>query len=86
MTKSIKNKSDNYKVFISELNNWIKNKGMDLANANFEELNFELPTPVSTFKERANEIKNKYNHSFSYPVEYHLKGMATLERFITNQL
>jgi len=78
MTKSIKNQLRFYK--------WAKQLGCDLTSYEPENINFFQPITVGSFKERANEIKNKYNHSFSYPVEYHLKGMATLERFINTKL
>jgi hypothetical protein len=46
---------------------WFQNLGGDQANANIDKLHTAVNEPVlrvSTFKNRAKEIKEKYNHKF----------------------
>jgi hypothetical protein len=44
--------------------------GIDLANLEIENLDFSLPAkPKSSFKKRANEIKEMYNHRFNFRPE-----------------
>ena len=47
-----------------------KKNGLNLANINFENLDFETPKNLeSSFKNRSNEIKNQFNHIFRLPQE-----------------
>ena len=48
--------------------NWFKSLGGDVNFVNIEEINNRLHEPiliVSTFKNRAKEIKKKYNYKFN---------------------
>jgi len=60
---SIRKKQQFYKVAVS--------LGIDLSNLDVAKLDFNTPAkPKSSFKRRANEIKEKYNHSFLFPFRY----------------
>ena len=73
-----------YKIEIKQkikFYNWGVKKGINMANLEVEKLNFAIPEEVSSFKNRASEIKNKFNHKFNFKCEHGFKGLETLERF-----
>ncbi len=67
---------------------WMLKCNMYLPQIGFVNLDWFKPfeLPAGSFKNRAQEIKAKYNHKFSPIQENQSKGLSTLGRFIIEKL
>ena len=45
--------------------NWLQNKGLDLSRFKIENIIIDETVPTPSFKSRAEQIKNEYNHRFN---------------------
>lgn len=45
--------------------NWAKKRGIDLKNFDPENINFEGKLLIRSFKQKAEEVKQKYNYKFA---------------------
>ena len=55
--------------YLQEFYKFCKRNGINIANIDYGKLDFSQPTTKSSFKNRTNEIKNKFNHVFNVPNE-----------------
>lgn len=60
--------------------NWAVKTGIDLKNFEPERLDFELAKQKSTFKNRAAEIKDRFNHVFK--TQNPIEGYPNIENLI----
>lgn len=55
--------------YLNKFYKFCKNNGINIANLDYYNLDFSHPTTESSFKNRSNEIKSKFNHVFNTPNE-----------------
>ena len=51
---------------MEKLKEWLTGLGIDQSNADFSAVEMDLKKPEGSFKSRAKEIKEKYNHVFVF--------------------
>lgn len=64
---------------------WLVLLGGDVANFDPEGINFDIPILASSFKKRAQEIKEKHNYKFSDYADLFLTNYPNIEKltFVT---
>jgi hypothetical protein len=55
--------------YLNKFYKFCKSNGINIANLDYYNLDFSQPTTESSFKNRSNEIKSKFNHVFNVPNE-----------------
>lgn len=55
--------------YLHEFYKFCKRNGLNIANLDYGNLDFSEPNIKSTFKNRTNEVKSKFNHVFNLPNE-----------------
>jgi len=73
-TTGIKAKKKFYKFCVKS--------GIDLARFDTEKINFEGKTLIRSFKHKADEVKEKYNHKFANLREENTESYPNIENLI----
>lgn len=60
--------------------NWCVEHGFNVVHFDLERMNFDLPKKhKSSFKKRAAEVKEKFNHTFKFREQDFLNGYPNIE-------